>query len=280
MSPKLVQRAGTSRTATVLVLVTIAGCTSSGPPPSSIPIAPERVWRTLERPRPESLASAARVSVSEIVVLTEAWSIEAPISVDLGLAELIAAGMMRRRDVHYVERRRFSAAVDRERRGLAQPMNAPPIGTSPGAEYVLAGVWIAIGDSATLALRLVDVETSAVVTSWRTRTPLDADPAGLARTAIGSSLAALADLGRHPAWTDPLGSPAAPRLFLPSGVPEAAIEAFFRGVNAEDRFDWEEARRGYQLAQEIAGDDFFEPGVALARVARQRAGGSLGASDR
>jgi hypothetical protein len=50
-------------------------------------------------------------------------------------------------------------------------------------------------------------------------------------------------------------------------------------VEAEDWFDWEAARRAYQGAMEIAGTAFFEPDVALARLARLRAGGTLGASD-
>jgi hypothetical protein len=56
------------------------------------------------------------------------------------------------------------------------------------------------------------------------------------------------------------------------------VEAFARGVAAEDVFDWEAARRAYQRARQLGGQGFFEPDVALARVARLRAGGTLGAS--
>jgi len=217
------------------------------------------------------------VSVSEISVLTSAWEGTREVSRDLGIQELIAAGLLRRRDVQYVERRRFAAAVERERMGLPIPRNAPSAGSSAGAEYVLTGAWATTGDSATLALRLVHAESGEVVSTWRTSTPAGADPAGVAQRAVGSLLAELRVLGRLPAWSDPIPS-AAPTSYAASGVPLAAAQAFFEGLAAEERFDWEDARRGYQSAQELS-TGFFEARVALARVARLRAGGTLGASD-
>ena len=194
----------------------------------------------------------------------------------------MAAGLIRRRDIQFVERRRFAAAVEREAQGRPRLRNSPPTGVSFGAELQLAGSWIPTGDSATLDLRLIDVETSGVVAGWRTTIPQGIDPTSAARTIVGSTVSALRGLGRVPVWSDPLVSDAvdpAPTTFTPSGVPAEAAVAFFRGVEAEDRFDWEEARRGYQEAMEIAASVFFEPEVALARVARTRAGGTLGASD-
>ena len=174
------------------------------------------------------------------------------------------------------------AAVEREAQGLPARRNSPAPGVSPGAELQLAGSWIPAGDSVTLDLRLVDVETSAVLAAWRTATPQGTDPTSVARIIVGSTVSALRDLGRVPLWSDPLVTSTldpAPSSFTPSGVPDAAVTAFFRGVGAEDRFDWEAARRAYQEAMELSDDAFFEPDMALARVARLRAGGTLGASD-
>lgn len=268
--------------ATVLGAAVLAGaCVSGGGPPSSVMIAPESTWRTLNRPRPQPLADAPRISVTELAVIVEGWPGESAVPPSLGLQELVAAGLIRRRDVEFVERRRFVAAVEREARGLPPLPHSPPPGVSPGAEFQLAGSWIPAGDSATLALRLVDVETGGVVTAWRVTTPQGVDPTGLARVVVGSTVTALRGLGRLAVWSDPLQSRVdpAPSTVTPSGVTAEAVAAFFRGIAAEDRFDWEAARRAFQRAMEIEGDAFFEPDVALGRVARLRAGGTLGAGD-
>ena len=271
------------RATALLCVVGASACVSGGGPPSSVVVASESVWQGLIRPRPQPLAEAPRITVAELVLLGSAWPAASAVSPSIGLGELVAAGLIRRRDVRFVERRRFGAAVEREARGLPRPRNSPPVGVSPGAELQLAGSWIPAGDSATLDLRLVDVETSAVVAGWRTPTPPGLDPTGLARTIVGTTVSALRGLGRVPVWSDPLESATldpAPMAFTSSGVAEEAVAAFLRGVEAEDRFQWEEARRGYQEAAETGGSSFFEPDVALARVARLRAGGSLAASDR
>jgi TolB-like protein len=267
----------TSQGGSLVALAVLWGCAGGGPAPSTATIAAENVWSSLNRPRPEPLAGAPRVSVSEIVVLTTSWEGAEGISTSLGLQELVAAGLLRRRDVNYVERRRFSAAVERERRGLPPPRNAPAAGTSSGAEYLLTGAWAASGDSATLALRLVDAESGEVRSTWRASTPSNADPASVARRTVASLLSELEALGRLPAWSDPLAE-AAPTAYAASGIPLSAARAFFSGLAAEERFDWEGARRGYQMAQELSAG-FFEADAALARVARLRAGGTLGGND-
>ncbi len=270
------------RAVALLSTVVAGACVSGGGPPSSVAVAPESVWLSLNRPRPQPLAAAARVSVTGLVLLGAARPDASAVSPSVGLQELVVAGLIRRRDVQFVERRKFTAAVERETQGLPPLPNSPSVGVSPGAELQLAGSWIAAGDSATLDLRLVDVEPSAVVSAWRTTTPQGIDPTSLARTIVGSTISTLQEMGRAPPWTDPLSSTLvdpAPTTFTPSGVPADAVAAFFRGVEAEDRFDWETARRAYQEAMEISGDAFFEPGMALARVARLRAGGTLGASE-
>lgn len=261
----------------------MTACAGGAPlKPSSLARAPEAMWQRLHRPRPAALSGAVRLSVSELTVLADLWPGDV-LPADVGLHELVAAGLIRRRDVRFVERRRFARAAEREASGLPAPKNAPPTGVSAGAQLLLTGSWIPTGDSATLDLRLVDAETSAVLAAWRTTTVGGSDPAGVARTVVGSTIAALRGIGRLPAWNDPLATSTlepAPDVFRPSGVPAEAAAAFFRGVAAEDRFEWEAARRGYQAAAELAGTSFFEPDVALARVARLRAGGSLGVSDR
>jgi hypothetical protein len=258
------------------------GCVAGGGAPSSTPIAPESVWRVLNQPRPELLASAPRVSVTELILLDPTWAPESPVTSSIGLHELVAAGLIRRRDVQFVERRRFVAAVGRETQGLPRLRNSSAPGISPGAELQLAGSWTPSGDAATLDLRLVVVETGAALAGWRTTTPQGVDPTSVARAIVGSTVSALRGLKRLPLWDDPLANGAwdpAPQTYTPSGVSDEAVQAFFRGVQAEDRFDWEGARRAYQEAMEMSDDSFFEPDVALARVARLRAGGTLGGSE-
>jgi len=257
------------------VLLILAGCGTT-PAPSSLAIAPEAVWDALERPRPEPLDGAVRLGVSELVVLTDAWSGSEAVSTNLGLQELVAAGLLRRRDVRYVERRRFAAAVERERQGLPRTRNEPAAGNSQGAAMLLTGTWAATGSGATLALRLVDAETGDLIDGWRTETPQGADPTSVARRIVGSLLVRLEALGRLPEWDDPVAG-SAPESWANSGIPVGAAMAFFRGLAAEERWEWESARRGYQQALEVA-PGFFEAEAALARAARLRNGGTLGGS--
>lgn len=256
-----------------------AGCVGGGPSAGPAPAADisEAEWRALATPRPEPLPGSARVTVSELRLTNpDAWGLTASVDVPLGLSELVVAGLLRRRDVHFVERRRFSVAAERERRGLPRPSGAPPAGVSPGAELVLSGTWATLGlDSAYLDMRLTDVQTGDVVTTWRTATANDADPIGLARTVVGGLLVALEEMGRRPEWTDPL-SGAAPTGYMATSVPPEAVEAFLRGLAAEEEWNWAGAFRGYSAA--AAHGAFFEAEVALARAARLRMGGTLGES--
>ena len=59
-----------------------------------------------------------------------------------------------------------------------------------------------------------------------------------------------------------------------SEVLDPALQSFLRGLAAEESWDWEGARRGYQAAASDPG--FFEAPAALARAARLRLGGTLG----
>lgn len=265
----------------------LAAC-AGGPSPGESAAegtADESVWEALREPRPEPLEGTARVTVSEfLVVQSTNWGLgSGEVGPGLTLSELVAADLLRRRDVHFVERRRFSRAADRVRRGLPRPSGAPPVGSSPGAELILAGSW-APSDSASavLSLRLTRAETGDVIRSWRVETPPEADPTSLARAVAGSLLRELEAMDRRPGWDDPLedrGVVAAPSGYRDTGIPVGAAVAFARGLAAEETYDWEEARVAYQSALEAGGQDFFEARVALARIARLRAGGTLGAND-
>jgi hypothetical protein len=268
------------RLLSVLALLPLAACAAGAPASSAGSAAgSDAVWQALLRPRPTPRPGAPRVAIGQIVLGEERpWAIEAPIPAAVGLQELLAAGLLRREDVQFIERRRFADAAERERRGVARPAGAPPVGTSAGAELVLTGTMSPVlGDSAYLDLRLVEAATSGYRAAWRVGVPRGGDPAALARRIAGSMVAVLDSLRALPAWSDPLAS-AAPRRWSASGVPLPAVESFFRGIAAEDVFDWEGARRAYQRAKDLGGAGFFEADAALARVARLRAGGTLGGS--
>jgi hypothetical protein len=257
-----------------------AGCAGGGG--AAGPAAPalrasDAEWASLAAPRPEPLAGAARVAVGEIRVLgTPSWS-TAPVESTLGMSELVAAGLLRRRDVQHVERRRFAAAAEAERTGAARPEGAPPAGTSPGAQYVVSATWASVGlDSAFVDLRLSDAQSGAVVATWRGATAPDGDPVAIARRVVAGTLAALDQLGARPAWEDPEGA-AAPAAYRASGVSAAAVSSFFQGLAAEDAWSWERARTAYQAALSAGGPSFVEAAAALARTARLRNGGTLGA---
>jgi hypothetical protein len=260
------------------LLPTVAACASGGAPAAAPVAASDAEWQALVVPRPAPLAGARRISIGTLALGEERWGMSATVPPAVTLQELIGAGLMRRADVQYVERRRFAEAAERERRGLPRPRGAPEVGTSPGVALLLTGTMSPLlGDSAYIDRRLVDAASGAARTAWRVGVPRGADPTAIARRVVGSVVATLASLDALPAWTDPVAD-AAPGAWRGSGVPATATDAFARGVTAEDTYDWEAARRAYQRARELGGAGFFEPDVALARVARLRAGGTLGAS--
>ncbi len=262
------------------VSIVLTACAGAGGATAGPGATPEGVWGSLNRPRPAPLPGAARITVSNLLLLHQPWSLQGPVTPAIGMEELVASGLLRRRDVEFVERRRFSAAAERERRGQPAPQGAPGVGVSPGAELILTGTWAAAGpDSAALDLRLTDVETGDVVTAWRTMTPTNADPVSVARSINGGLLQALDEMGRLPDWTDP-DPGSAPSAHQPTSISMTAVTSFMEGVAAEDAYRWEQARWAYQAAIDIGGSGFLEPHVALARVARIRAGGTLGAGDR
>lgn len=254
--------------------VTVSGCggVTSGAGPEA---ATDAEWRALRQPRPEPLSGAARVTVADVDFLgSYAWPPRAPVSAELGVAELVVAGLLRRRDVDFVERRRFSVAAEAERSGVRRHTGQPPAGVSRSAELSTTAVWIPTGDaSAVVEVRLVRLETGDVAGATRVEVPPDADPVTLGRAIVDGVLDVLDSLGRLPTWDDPSG-PANGRDS--ADVSTDAQVAFFRGLAAEEIWRWEEARRAYQEATSDA--DFHEAAVALARTARLRLGGTLAES--
>ncbi len=273
------QRPARRLTAMALILVMSACGRTAGAPstaPSSIAsVADEAAWRTLAAPRTTPVLGAVRISVSEIQLGEQnPWGLETSLGTAIGLAELVAAGLLRRPDVEFVERRRFTAAVDAERLGRTRAAGAPPAGVSPGPEFLLSVTWAAFGATpAYLESRLLDPASGRIERSWRTETPLDADPVGVARAIVGGLIAELARMGRASAWADPIAS-AAPAAFERTDISVAAVNAFLEGLASEEVWNWEGARVGYQTAS-VRNPGFFEAEVALARAARLRLGGTL-----
>ncbi len=259
--------------ATALVLALVSACATGGPP--STPPATEAEWRVLASPRPSPLPGAPRLALTGVELLAAPpWSIESPLPLSLGVSELVVAGLLRRADVRLIERRRFSAAVEAERGGGTRPRGAPAAGVSEGAELAATVVWAPVAaGQASLEIRLADAATGAVRRTRRVLVPGDADPVALARQAVAGILAALTELGRLPAWSDPVPA-AAPAAFAESGVPLRAVEAFLAGLAAEESWRWEPARESYLAA--AGSEGFVEAQAALARTARLRLGGTLG----
>ncbi len=81
-------------------------CVSGGGPPSSMVVAPESVWQSLRRPRPQPLATAPRISVGEVILVGGAWPEESAVSHTIGLQELVAATGRSVRGTEEVLRRR------------------------------------------------------------------------------------------------------------------------------------------------------------------------------
>jgi len=230
----------------------------------------------LASPRPPAVAGAARVSLDTVELAGQApWSFASPVTPGLALSELVVAGLLRRGDVRFVERRRFAAAALAEERGERRPAGAPPAGVSEGAELLASVVWVPLPTGSSIEVRLTEAARGAVVGSRRASIPAGSDIVATARTVVRTLLAALESVGRLPAWTDPLGS-AATGQAAGSGVPDRAVESFLRGLAAEESWRWEAARASYQDAAESVG--FFEAEAALARAARLRLGGTLGES--
>jgi hypothetical protein len=253
----------------VLVLTCALGACSAATVASTSGVATEAEWRALAEPRPPHLPGAPRVTIGEIgLVGSFPWPAQAAVAPSLGVAELVAAGLLRRQDVHFVERRRFSAAVEAERAGTPAA-GAPRAGVSPGAELIVSAVWLALdAERATVELRVATLATGAVAGTTRLSVSAAADPVVLSRAIVQGLLEALEALGRLPDWDESA-------IGTPGRAPDAdAVVSFLRGLAAEERWDWEDARRGYQAA--ASDPSFVEARAALARTARLRQGGTLG----
>jgi hypothetical protein len=252
----------------------VAGCASAGPPGTG-PVT-EAEWRALASPRAVPVPGAARLSLGGVELAGQApWSV-AQTAASLALSELVAAGLIRRSDVRFVERRRFAAAVEAEAAGVPRPAGAPPVGISEGAELLASVVWVPLptGD-AVVEVRLSEAGRGAVLRTRRATLPSSADLVSTARVVVGAIMATLGELGRRPAWSDPIAN-AAPEQFVPANVPTRALDHFLQGLSAEEAWRWEPARASYQAAAASVG--FFEAEAALARTARLRLGGTLGES--
>jgi len=251
-----------------------SGSSTAGTPVLPEPETPVEVWESIWRDLPTPMTDAPRVALGEILLLGAAdWGLPPTVSSQVAVLELMAAQLVERTDVDFVERRRFGAAAERDRRGELAPRGQPPLGTSRGADYLLLGTWFPTGTVGAADLRLTDAETGEVVAAWRTETTLSPDPTSLTRAMCGGLLEALADLN-HPSGDGPIPLDGG---FRAAGISLAAQQSFFRGISAEDRFDWEAARESYQTAADLGGGEFAEAVVAVGRVARFRLGGSLAA---
>lgn len=258
------------------VVVLAGGCAASSGPgdPLATPgAATDEEWRSLARERPAPLEGAARITVSSVTLTGEyGWGMPGTVRPELGIAEIATAGLLRRRDVDFVERRRFSAAAEAEREGRARRPGQPPAGVSRSVDFAVSAVWLPTGSTSSVEVRLTRLETGDVVGATRVSLEDQPDPVTLARAVVDGAMTVLDEIGRRPAWTDSLSVNAT----AASRVSDRAQRAFFQGLAAEERWNWEGARRGYESAS--ADPAFHEASTALARAARLRLGGTLAAS--
>jgi hypothetical protein len=266
--------------AALVVASILSGCGAGGGGGSPTAAAPARasdaVWRQLATPRPEALADAPRIAIDLMELgSTPPWVGMSPVGPALGVTELFAAGLLGRREVDFVERRRFSAAAESERKGEHRP-GAPSAGVSRGPDFVASVSWMRAAGLSRLDVRLRKPGTGEIATALGIPVPADADPVSLARAAVAGTLAALDSLGVRPAWQEP-AAVVAPGAYQASGIPAQATSSFMQGLAAEEAWSWEAARIAYQRALDQGGASFLEAAAALARTARLRNGGTLGA---
>jgi hypothetical protein len=134
-------------------------------------------------------------------------------------------------------------------------------------------VWVSSGGGSAVDVRLIRLESGEVVAGTRRALPEEAGAVRLGREIVALTVELLEELGRRPSWTDPKGNA---NDLATRGVGPRVLDDFLRGLAAEERWRWEEARRGYQAAS--ADPSFFEAEAALARTARLRLGGTLAES--
>ena len=216
------------------------------------------------------------MAVAEALLTADQWALPEAGSA-LALTELVSAGLLERRDVNFIERRRFTPAAERQRRGLPAPAAEPPVGTSPGAEWMLH-ITVVTNPAVPGAvdLRLVHVESGANRAGWRVAVPAQADLVGISRLVVGSLMLKLDELSLG-VERDPT-APTPSDTYAGSPVSGSATTAFLNGVRWGDLYRWDLARASYESALLLAGGNFPEADVALRREARLRAGGSLGGS--
>lgn len=265
------------RATAIVVAVLIASGCGGGSTTMASDAASAAEWQALREARPEPLTGAARVAVGEVAFLGPfEWNFPEAVDASLGVTELVVAGLLRRPDLNFVERRRFEAGAEAERLGT-RPRGQPPAGVSRSADFLARATWIPAGAAgSSVEIALVDPATGEVAATARRPVPADADPVLLARTIVAGIAQALDGAGRLPAWDDPLSEMNALASSGVSGVTTEALGNYLRGLAAEEVWRWEDARRGY--AEAAKDPRFHEARSALARTARLRLGGTLAES--
>lgn len=226
-------------------------------------------WSAISQVRPEVAPGAPVLTIAP-------FRGSIPDSVGVIASELVLARFLHRTDVQVVERRRFTRAVDRIRRGLPAPDGAPEPGVTPSAGWRVATTVASVpGGNARLTVQLVETATNRVAEARDVEAGSDRGVLEVSRVAGDLLLEMLAGLELLPEDAPP------PEPWARAdGVnrAEEATRLFALGVAAEDRWDWEASGSAYRTALAVGGPGFTEAAQALARVARLRAGGTLGQS--
>ncbi|MDZ7780181.1 MAG: hypothetical protein U5R14_09670 [Gemmatimonadota bacterium] len=267
-----------SRAGGAIVLACLAwwGCAGGAPRPDTGTELAE--WQALATARPTPTPGAPSVALGTIELLgTTNWDLPSSLQPTVVVSELVTVGLLPRTDLEFVERRRFTAAVEAESRGTSRP-NAPPAGVSEQPELVLSFTWTDLeGTGGTLEMRLTDSGTGAVRDAWRRTVPAEAEPVTLARHVTSGLVERLEALDL---LAEPMGDPgrSASTVNARSDVTDQAFRHFARGLAAEEQWRWDRAKAGYESALS-ADSTFAEARAALARTARLRLGGTLADSE-
>jgi TolB-like protein len=124
------------------------------------------IRRAPPQPRPGPSPSVAVLALRNLGPLARLAPMET------GFAEMLQANLTALKGIRLVEREKLHAVLKEQKlslAGLADPQTAVKVGRLLGAERLVLGAFLELGDSLRLDLRLVDTQTTAIVSAETAR---------------------------------------------------------------------------------------------------------------